>query len=137
MNTTIYASFCGTGKTHLCDINKTHIEFECWKYEGDDFPMNYIEDIKSQIGKVDYIFTSTNPVVLNELNKQGIEITLVYPKLELKEEYLSRYKERVSPVEFIEMIDENWYKWIDELHQQTYCNQIELDSGEYLSDILV
>jgi hypothetical protein len=134
MKTKIYASFCGTGKTHLCDSN--HVEFECWKYQDGDFPNNYVNDIKSQIGKVDYIFISTNPVSLKRLNEIGIEINLVYPKLYLKNEYLKRYKERGSTEEFINMLDENWHDWISELHEQTYCNQIELESGQYLSGIL-
>ena len=137
METKIYASFCGTGKTHLCNSNKSYIEFECWEYQDDDFPRNYVYDIKSQIGKVDYIFISTNPVGLKELHRNGISITLVYPKIELKEEYLNRYKDRGSPVEFIELLNKNWYDWITELHEQTYCNQIELNSNEYLNDVLI
>jgi len=137
MNTIIVSAFCGTGKTHLCnDFNINYIEFECWKYENDNFPTNYIEDIKSQIGKVDYIFISTNPVVLKELNKLGIEITLVYPKLKLRKEYLKRYEDRGSTNNFIKMIDDNWYDWLYELHEQSYCNHIELSSDEYLSNVL-
>lgn len=133
MKTKIYASFCGTGKSYLCDEN--HIEFECWKYQDGDFPNNYVNDIKSQIGKVPYIFISTNPVGLKRLIEDEIEVNLVYPNIELKEEYINRYKERGSTEDFIDMLDNNWYDWIYELHEQN-CNKIELDSGIYLSDIL-
>lgn len=136
MNTIICASFCGTGKTHLCSSSQRYIEFECWEYQNDDFPINYVSDIKSQIGRVNYIFISTNPVILKELYKSGIDIILVYPKFELKEEYIKRYKDRGSSDDFIEMLNRNWHDWITELHEQTYCSQIELDSGEYLSNIL-
>lgn len=137
MKTILYAAFCGTGKTRVCDNSKYNIiELECWKYEGKHFPRNYITDIKSKIGKVKYILISTNPVVLKELNKTGIEINLVYPQIELKEEYLLRYRKRKSAKEFITLLGDNWDDWINELKEQKYCKHIVLESGEFLSDIL-
>lgn len=135
-NTLVCSAFCGTGKTYICNNINNVIEFECWKYDNDNFPSNYINDIKLQIGKVDIIFISTNPVVLKQLNRSGIDITLVYPRNELKQEYLERYKQRGSSKDFIEMIDKNWYNWLDEINNQTYCNHIILDSGEYLLEKL-
>lgn len=137
MKTIICSAFCGTGKTYICENIKKVIEFECWKYDNYNlFPFNYINDIKSQIGKQDIIFISTNPVVLEELNRIGIDITLVYPKKELKKEYLQRYKQRGSSKNFIETLDRNWYNWLEEISNQTYCNHIILDSGEYLLEKL-
>lgn len=128
----IYAAFCGTGKSYLATtFTNDYIEFECWKYQGSDFPNNYIREIISKEAK--YIFISTNPVVLRELNKLGYEIQLCYPKNELKEEYFKRYVERGSSSDFLEMLDVNWDKWLDELKGETYCNHIVLDKNEYLS----
>lgn len=136
-NTIIVSAFCGTGKSYICSSFKNVIEFECWKYDKEiDFPFNYIKDIRENIGKVDYIFISTNPVVLRELNKIGIDITLIYPNIKLKKEYLSRYLDRGSNSEFIETISKYWKLWINEIKQQTYCNQFELKSGEYVNNIL-
>ena len=128
----IYAAFCGTGKSYLANtFPNDYIEFECWKYQGSDFPNNYIREIISKDAK--YIFISTNPIVLKELNKLGYEIQLCYPKNELKEEYFKRYVERGSSSDFLEMLDANWDKWLDELKNETYCNHIVLDKNEYLS----
>jgi hypothetical protein len=133
----VYAAFCGTGKTYFCENYKNVIEFECWKYDGVEFPYNYVSDIKSKINKVDYIFISTNPIGLKELYKQGIEITLIYPKIGLKEEYLQRYKNRESSDEFINRLNEEWVNWITELRSQNYCKHIILDKNQYITDILL
>jgi hypothetical protein len=136
MKTKIYAGFPGIGKTYL--INKTGIkaiEIEYWKYK-DDASIEYIKDIKKQLGKVDYIFITTDPNGLKLLNKEGFDITLVYPKNELREEYLDRYIERDSPVDFIGAFMKYWNLWIDELKEQKYCHHIVLKSGEYLQNII-
>jgi hypothetical protein len=130
--TKIISAFCGVGKTFTSDKKINCLEFECWKYDLEKFPSNYIEDIKSSIDKSDYIFISTNPIVLKELFKGGIEVTLVYPSIELKSEYMDRYKNRGSEESFIKLLDDNWEIWINELKEQNYCKRIELKSGEYL-----
>jgi hypothetical protein len=130
----IYAAFCGTGKSYLTNKSPNdYIEFECWKYQGYDFPNNYIREIISNFDKIKYIFISTNPVVLRALNKLGYEIQLCYPKNELKEEYFKRYVDRGSSSDFLEMLNVNWDIWLDELKDETYCNHIVLDKNEYLS----
>ena len=46
----LYASFCGTGKTYIC--NKTDvksIEIEYWKYKDKGLEKEYIEDIKNTL----------------------------------------------------------------------------------------
>ena len=130
----IYTSFCGTGKSYLANtFPNDYIEFECWKYQGSDFPNNYIREIISNVDRFKYVFISTNPIVLRELYKLGHEINLCYPKNELKEEYFKRYVERGSSYDFIEMLDSNWDNWLDGLKDETYCNHIVLDKNEYLS----
>jgi hypothetical protein len=138
IGTKIIAAFCGTGKTYLChNSNINCVEFECWKYREGDFPNNYIQDIKSQIGKVDYIFISTDPVVLTKLYEYGITVILVYPKISLKKEYLKRYEDRKSAINFIKMLNKNWNKWITELEKQDYCEHVVLKKNQYLQNIII
>ncbi len=135
--TIVCASFCGTGKTYLCRrYPDKYIEFECWKYFDGSFPKNYIEDIKSKIGNVEYIFISTNPIVLRRLHKEGVPIKLFYPEKNLKNEYLKRYIKRGSATDFTETLDKYWHSWIDELKEQKYCEQIVLKSGEHIQSAL-
>jgi len=134
-NTEICAAFCGTGKSYLCSkFPDTYKELECWEYRDSDFPENYIANIMSVTGDVKYLFISTDPIVLNKLHDLGIDVRLIYPKNELKLEYLRRYKNRNSSPEFIAMIDDNWDRWINELKEQLYTKHTILESGEFLLD---
>lgn len=137
MKTEIYAAFCGMGKSHLCKSNPNkYKEIECWEYRSGDFPNNYVEEIVKTLGKTEYLFISTDPIILKELNKINIKVNLVYPENELRNEYLERYIERDNPYDFIGTMMKHWHLWINELKDQTYCNQIVLGSGEYLSDVI-
>ena len=137
INTILCAAFCGAGKTYICE--KTDIkavEVEYWKYKNKGLQKEYIEDIKKYIGKVDYIFIATEPEGLKLLHEEGFDITLVYPKNELRNEYLDRYLKRDSPHDFIGVFMKYWDPWINELKEQTYCNHIILEKGQYLQDVL-
>jgi len=136
MNTILCASFPGTGKTYICEKTDIKaIEIEYWKYK-DGLQKEYLEDIKKYIGKVDYIFISTEPEGLKLLHIEGFDILLVYPKNELRNEYLDRYIERDSPPDFIGVFMKYWNPWINELKEQIYCKHIVLEKGQYLQDVL-
>lgn len=137
MKTILYAAFCGTGKTHICkNTNIKAIEIEYWMYKDKGLIKDYIEDIKNNFGKVDYIFISTEPEGLNILIDEGYEIVLVYPENELRYEYLDRYLERDSPADFIGVFMKYWHPWINELKEQKNCKHIILKKGQYLQNIL-
>jgi hypothetical protein len=136
-NTIIYSAWCGSGKTFICE--KTDIkavEIEYWKYKEKGLFKEYIQDVKKNFGVVDYIFIATEPQGLKLLHDAGFEITLVYPKNELRNEYLDRYIERDSPYDFIGVFMKYWTPWINELKEQTYCKHIVLNAGQYLQDVL-
>lgn len=134
--TILCAAFPGVGKTYICE--KTDIkavEVEYWKYK-DQTTKKYIDDIKQYIGVVDYIFLASDPDGLKILHNEGFNILLVYPKNELREEYLNRFIERDSPYDFIGSFMKYWNIWIDELKILSYCQHIVLKKGEYLQDVL-
>lgn len=136
LTTTLFAAFCGSGKTYICEkTNIKAIEIEYWKYK-DGLQKEYIDDVRKNIGKVDYIFISTDPEGLKLLHENGFEITLVYPENELRNEYLDRYILRDSPYDFIGTFMKYWNLWIDELKDQKYCKHIVLKSDQYLKDVL-
>ena len=135
--TILYAAFPGTGKTHVCDQTDINaIEIEYWKYKDEGLQKEFIEDVKKQIGNVDYIFLSTEPDGLKLLQEQGIDITLVYPENELRNEYLDRFINRDSPYDFIGTFMKYWNTWINELKEQKSCKHIILKSDEYLQNVL-
>ena len=121
LTTLLYAAFCGTGKSYLCNnFADTYKELECWEYRKGDFPNNYIQDVLNILGKIKYLLISIDPIILKELNKLGIEIRLIYPKNELRDEYLGRFIKRDSHYEFIGAIMNNWNNWINDLKLQNY-----------------
>ena len=88
------------------------------------------------MGKVDGIFISTNKVVLDSLIGDGIDIRVVYPKPNLKGEYMKRYRERGSHQDFIDTLNMNWDDWLAELEARDDCKKHVLSSGEYITDAL-
>lgn len=135
--TLILAAFCGAGKTFICNKTNTNaIEIEYWKYKDNNKQNEYIQDIKKHFGSIDYIFISTDPEGLKLLHKEGFNITLIYPENELISEYLDRYIQRDSSIDFIGTFMKFWHPLINELKEQTYCNHIILKKGEYLNDII-
>ncbi len=126
--TKIIAAWCGTGKTFICEnSNIKSIEVEFWKYKDSK---KYVDDIKKYFNKVDYIFISTDPKGLELLHNEGFIITIVYPKNELRNEYLDRYITRDSHYEFIGTFMKHWDIWINELKKIKYCNHIVLESNQ-------
>ena len=136
-NTKIIAAFCGAGKTYICEKTDIDaIEIEYWKYVEKGLFYEYILEMKKHFGTVDYIFIATDPEGLRLLHKEGFQITLVYPEIELRNEYLDRYIERDSPHDFIGVFMKCWNLWINELKEQSYCSHVVLAKGEYVETYL-
>lgn len=113
---------------------RTSKEIEGWMYKDkENYPDNYVQDVLQNIGKYKYLFIATEPSQLKLLHDKGVEICLIYPENELREEYLQRYIDRDSPYDFIGVFMKHWDEWLDELKDQRY-KQIILNSGEYLKD---
>ena len=138
----LVAGFPGTGKTHYTNTESGYMpqgfatDSDSSKFDKSDFPQNYIEHIKEKISEgYARIFISSHKEVRDALVANGLEFTLVYPKKELKEEYLYRYKERGSPDGFINLISNNWDLWLDELKNQEGCKHIELESRQFIANV--
>ena len=149
--TKVVSAFPACGKTYLFNhlkcspcfkaIDSASSEFS-WIYTDDgkernpDFPRNYIEHIKENIGKYDLIFVSSHKQVRDALKEAGIEYTLVYPDRSLKEEWLGRCWIRQNqgtqgfPLDVLNLF---WEEWIDECEEDAKNREsIVLQHGEYL-----
>jgi hypothetical protein len=140
----LVAGFPGTGKSYYCSNGDWSqyvpqgfaTDSDSSKFDKSNFPQNYIEHIKEKISEgYARIFISSHKEVRDALVENGLEFTLVYPKKELKEEYLKRYKERGSANAFINLISNNWDLWLDELKNQKGCKHIELESGQFICNV--
>lgn len=142
--TKIISGFPGVGKSVLAlksdlQVLDSDSSSFSWSEPGvrhPDFPNNYIEHIKNNLGKVDIILISSHEVVREALEENEIDYTLVYPNILDKDEYLKRYKERGSDEKFIAFIDANWDKFIKEIEMDPFPTRLRLNEGQYLSDIL-
>lgn len=110
-----------------------------WVREGirnPEFPDNYMTHITGNIGFARYIMISSHDVVREALRDRGIDYTLVYPDVSLKDEYMERYRQRGNSRAFLGFIDTNWGKFISDIEQETYPKLVKLESGQFLADVL-
>jgi len=134
MDTKIISGFPGVGKSECTKAHPEWLDSDSSQYSwkrndaGEiekgadgknlrhpDFPNNYINHIKSQIGKVPVIFVSSHKDVRDALVANDIPFTLVYPARELSGEYSQRYEGRGSPKPFVDLIRNNWDNFLNEL----------------------
>ena len=162
MKTKIYSVFPACGKTYLCehqeDYNLKILDSDSsqfsWLYVSVDengntirgvrkirnpeFPKNYIEHIKENLGKCDYIFVSSHASVREALDKEGIDFTIVYPEQSCEAEWVGRCFIRDKKGETgcrAEVMYNNWDQWILECVETGIDHEeIVLHSSEYLSD---
>ena len=127
----IISAFPGTGKTRYCELSESALDLDSSGYSKQD----YIPAIISNMGNGKTLLVSTHENVRSQLLDMGIPFLLVYPELELKSEYLDRYKHRGSSPQFIDLMDRNWKDFILSCSKQSGCIHLVLKSGEYLSDI--
>lgn len=135
--TLLCAGFPAVGKSYLYNhSNLKVLDSDSSKFDKAFFPKNYIDHIKANLGKVDIILISSHEAVRDALVKENMHFTLVYPTLDLKEEFIERYKQRGSPESFIKLVSDNWTEWIEQLQNQNGCKKIELSTGQYLKDVI-
>ncbi|MGD8567394.1 MAG: hypothetical protein PVJ39_04880 [Gammaproteobacteria bacterium] len=133
----VYAGWPGTGKSYLCDKSPdVYSEVECWKFRSGDFPDNYTKAIVDKIENNKILFVSSDPIVLADLDKLGVSITLILPDPALRNEYLDRYIDRDSPYEFIGTMMKHWRIWLEALLVLDYCEIVVLNSGEFIETFL-
>ena len=154
--TKIISAFPGTGKSYY---HKNHPEttldsdssFFSWMIDewGDkllgldgkpmrnpQFPQNYIEHIKSNIGKYEYIFVSSHKEMREALVDNCLLFYLIYPDFDDMDVYIERYKQRGSPEEFINLVRNNWEEWIIELENQENCFNYILPRNKTITDLI-
>jgi len=138
VDTLVVSAFPGCGKSHLFRNkgDKKILDSDSSTFDKSQFPENYIKHIKSNIGDVDIILVSSHKEVRDALVDKGIKFTLVYPNMDIKDEYIQRYIDRGNDGKFVELLKQNWENWVEELNQQSGCEKIKLDSGQYLSDVI-
>lgn len=121
VKTTIILGFPGVGKSYLkekCKGGKlTVLDSDSSCFSKDEFPNNYIEYIKSQIGKADIIMCSTHEAVRkaiyeDEYIMKNSKVYICYPELNMQDAWIKRLRDRGNSEEFVSLIEKNYKKWI-------------------------
>lgn len=108
------------------------------KERNSEFPDNYIQHIKDNIGKVDFIFVSSHKEVREALARNNIKFTIVVPEKNLLTDWMIKMYDRGNDNDFIDNQINNWDKWLTEIDEEknTYSRIIKLKKHEYLSDVI-
>lgn len=129
MSAMIISAFPGCGKSY-CTANTEGLKILdsdsskfSWIYKdgvktderNPEFPANYIAHIKENIKTADVIFVSSHENVRQALKEANITYISVFPALDAKEEFMERFKNRGDNEAFLNLLDTNWEKWIDQL----------------------
>ena len=137
----VYCAFSGTGKSFLSvKSNGLIVDADASNFSEIDFLDRYVAYIKRKVNEGTTVLISTGKIGYNHyelsgaLLSAGIECSLVYPDISLKDEYVQRFKDRGNTEDFIEAISDNWDVWIRELMDNDKHEHIVLGYDQYLSD---
>lgn len=154
MKTVIVSAFPACGKSYVYK-NQSRYEVTCldsdssefsWIKDSEgkntsernhDFPDNYIQHIKDNIGKVDIIFVSSHDAVIDALEENELAYVKVVPCYECKAEWVGRFWLRGNDSNFIKFISDNWYDFTDvrkDLTKNYMVGRLQLGNKNYISD---
>ena len=138
MRTRIISAFPGTGKSYYhkkypeTTLDSDSSNFSWATKNGltirnSDFPNNYIQYIKDNIGKYEFIFVSSHKEVRDALKDNCLFFYLIYPDNDKKEIYLQKYRDRGNAESFVKLLDENWNEWIKQCEFEEFgCKNIRM-----------
>lgn len=118
------------------------IDEEGNKVRNPEFPQNYIDHINEKKETEDIIFVSSHDEVRRALNDAGIRFFLIYPSLWLKDFWLETVKNRktgINSESFVNMLNENWKKFIRGIEESFMenCIKIEITSADIFIETIV
>lgn len=110
------------------------IKDELIKVRDPEFPKNYIEHIKENIGKADFIFVSSHLQVRQALTDNNIKFCTVYPEFNCLNEWIGRMYRRGNDKAFIDFQIKNWDKFVNDIDNEPYGDFLyRLGHNQYLS----
>lgn len=145
--TVIISAFPGCGKSTTYERLKNQyniVDLESSFFDKSEFPQNYIQKIKDNIGKTDIIFISTHEKVRKALQEENIEYVLYYPNIDRRDEMINLYERRGNEGTFIDLMTIHFDHFISNIENDSYaktkiCLQNEGDfiiNDEHFNNIL-
>ena len=136
----VISGFPGVGKTSAYELLKSRgvkvLDSDSSTFDKANFPENYLDHIEARIAEGYTLLVSSHDTVRRGLEGRDIRHIVVYPRDEVKDEYMRRYRERGSPDGFLELMDAKWDDFLTSCKQSRADLHIKLGPGRYLSDIL-
>lgn len=145
-HTIVISAFPATGKTTICRhgggrLGSAYVEgivmldSDSSKYgwfddglgnkvRDPDFPANYIEHIKSAIGRVDVIFVSSHLQVREALEAAGIRYYTVYPAKGMRAEWVGRSYLRGDPPQMTKFIADNFDEFVEDIDAEPHGQRV-------------
>lgn len=108
--------------------------------KGPSWPHNYLEAIRERLNERCILMISTHKAIYSQLLEEGVDLIMVYPKRELKAEWLERIRRREeaaginAAASIYGVVNDCWDGWIDEYAKQKDCLRYEMSEGEYLQE---
>ena len=132
MSAILVSAFPGLGKTYLYQQYKDRLkilDLNTGRFEGDDFPGNYIAEVEKRLNDYDLILLSSDRNVRYALNDAGLDFDLFYPSKDRKNELIEIYVTNRKSRDFIMNLDHNFYDLIDEIEDEDleHCFKHKLD----------
>lgn len=107
----IICGFPGTGKSMMAKFSQwVDLESTPFSYRGQW--LLYAEVAKHMSDNGYTVMVSTHAEMLEALEQIEARYTVVIPPIADKDTYLHRYVLRGNSHDFIQLLDENWQKWI-------------------------
>lgn len=153
----VIAGFAGVGKTTLAQKYSNVIDLESsiykWDNSGlenvpiehrkgiirrqnDEWPMNYINEIKKQMKIYDIVLVWIHPDVLQIYDEYNIPYILCYPSKNDLEYYRKRYIDRGNNIEYIDKVI-NTYDVREQQFNSKNADKIILENDNTLEDYLL
>ena len=128
----LISAFPGLGKTYLYQQYRDRLkilDLNTGRFEGDDFPGNYIAEVEKKLNDYDLILLSSDRNVRYALNDAGLDFDLFYPSKNRKNELIEIYVTNRKSRDFIMNLDHNFNDLIDEIEDEDlqHCFKHKLD----------
>lgn len=128
----LISAFPGLGKTYLYQQYRDRLkilDLNAGRFEGDDFPGNYIAEVEKRLNDYDLILLSSDRNVRYALNDAGLDFDLFYPSKNRKNELIEIYVTNRKSRDFIMNLDHNFNDLIDEIEDEDlqHCFKHKLD----------
>ena len=107
------------------------------KERNPNFPNNYIQHIKDNLGKTDIIFVSSHLNVRQAMKDNDINYITIYPSKECRLEWVGRMYLRGNDANFISFINDNWDNFMFDIKNEPHGTQLWfLEHNKCIEDCL-